>query len=125
MIFLSYLWINVAIFEEYGAFKLQTNQLVPWLMFFADNVIQTDNRVKRVADNLKFVEVELSDSGRYQCIAGPETASMTLNVIGEYWSYCPLPLKTFMADSAEVRLIIFFLFYPEKTICIKSQKPIS
>ena len=53
------------------------------LFLFSDNVLQMDNRVKRVANNLKFVDVELSDSGNYHCIAGQEMATLTLNVIGK------------------------------------------
>ena len=47
-------------------------------------VIEFDNRVKRVANNLKFVAVELSDSGNYQCVAGQKVATLKLNVIGRY-----------------------------------------
>ena len=54
-----------------------------FLFWFSDNVLQMDNRVKRVANNLKFVDVELSDSGNYHCIAGQEMATLTLNVIGK------------------------------------------
>ena len=47
-------------------------------------LVPTDRRIERVGTNLHILVTDVSDNGKYQCVAGGVTASIILNVISKY-----------------------------------------
>ncbi|XP_045184740.2 protogenin B-like isoform X2 [Mercenaria mercenaria] len=54
---------------------------VEWRRGDDKQLIQASSRIEQIGNNLRFVETELSDSGKYECVAGNVRAPMTLNII--------------------------------------------
>jgi hypothetical protein len=53
-------------------------------IFYLEQLVKESSRIERIGNNLRFVETEKSDSGKYECVAGNVRSPMMLNVISKY-----------------------------------------
>ncbi|XP_060582586.1 protogenin-like isoform X2 [Ruditapes philippinarum] len=54
---------------------------VEWRKGDNKQLVKESSRIERIGNNLRFVETEKSDSGKYECVAGNVRSPMMLNVI--------------------------------------------